>query len=125
MDACPNLTFRMTALCSALVMALVSAPAGHAASGQIATHTPARQTGSGSQHIYYPDTARSFYDYQETGAFAFRPMVIPPTVPILTQPAYLIVNAPAEETIQAPMPMIMPPERTKEEEPPSTPMARE
>ncbi|MBF0629127.1 MAG: hypothetical protein HQL91_12995 [Magnetococcales bacterium] len=63
-----------------------------------------KSSGSGSAHLYYPDSARPFYDYQDSGSFAGRPMVIPPTVPILTQPAYFYVNSPKTPVVQAPLP---------------------
>jgi len=46
------------------------------------------------EFIYYPNYAQSPYNYQSTGDFAATPMVIPPSVPVIQQPAQLIVQAP-------------------------------
>ncbi|MBF0422457.1 MAG: hypothetical protein HQL73_05640 [Magnetococcales bacterium] len=46
------------------------------------------------EFIYYPNYAQSAYNYQSTGDFAAVPMVLPPSVPIIQQPAALIVQAP-------------------------------
>ncbi|MBF0212707.1 MAG: hypothetical protein HQM00_03975 [Magnetococcales bacterium] len=100
------------ALC-ALAITVWSAPGESAATGNVVTVSVVGATGSvngkkvvgkGADHIYYPDVARSFYDYQNTGAFAGRPMVIPPTVPIITQPAYYYTTAPTPEVVLAPLP---------------------
>ncbi|MBF0272588.1 MAG: hypothetical protein HQL98_11065 [Magnetococcales bacterium] len=121
--SCSPTTQRLGVLFCALVIAAWSATGdagnsgtnGNGANGTTTTTTTTTTTNNrnasapkppprGSGHIYYPDTARSFYDYQNTGAFANRPMVIPPTVPILTQPAYLYVENPLPTVIQAPLP---------------------
>ncbi|MBF0191555.1 MAG: hypothetical protein HQL99_10530 [Magnetococcales bacterium] len=117
-------------LLCALVIAAWSATGDTASNGNGVTTTttttttrsaPPKPPSRGSGHIYYPDTARSFYDYQDSGAFANRPMVIAPTVPILTQPAYLYVENPLPAVIQAPMPTI----QSREMIIPATPTSRD
>ncbi|MEO5347196.1 MAG: hypothetical protein H7834_12575 [Magnetococcus sp. YQC-9] len=104
----PHLWFA-SALCAGLV-AVWSAPsqAGSATVDKTGIKKAEKRPTSDSAHIYYPDTARPFYDYQETGAFVGRPMVIPPTLPIITQPAYLVVQMPPPEVVQAPLPTLAP-----------------
>ncbi len=59
-----------------------------------------------ASYIYYPATAEPYYDYQSSGAFANRPMVLPPTLPIVTQPAYLYTTAPTPTPSQIQLPII-------------------
>jgi hypothetical protein len=46
------------------------------------------------KYYYYPDHNNSPYNYQSTGDFANRPMVIPPSVPVMKQPAYYYMDGP-------------------------------
>ncbi|GAB0058960.1 hypothetical protein SIID45300_03320 [Candidatus Magnetaquicoccaceae bacterium FCR-1] len=86
----------------------VSAEAGNASVDKTGVKKPEKSSASGSRHIYYPDTARSFFDYQDTGAFAGRPMVIPPTLPIISQPTHLVIHMPAPDPVKAPLPTLAP-----------------
>lgn len=45
-------------------------------------------------HYYYPDYARPYYDYRSGAPYTDQLLVIPPVVPILTQPEMFIVDAP-------------------------------
>ncbi|MBF0261602.1 MAG: hypothetical protein HQL97_07225 [Magnetococcales bacterium] len=92
----------------AAVFALWSshAEAGNASVDKTGVKKPEKSVANGSRHIYYPDTARSFFDYQDTGAFVGRPMVIPPTLPILTQPTHLVIHMPAPDPVKAPLPTL-------------------
>lgn len=47
-----------------------------------------------STYYYYPDHYTSPYNYQSTGDFANRPLVIPPSVPVLRQPDRYYVGNP-------------------------------
>ncbi|MBF0446938.1 MAG: SPOR domain-containing protein [Magnetococcales bacterium] len=49
---------------------------------------------SPGKHYYVPDHYFSPYNYQSTGDFTKRPMVIPPSVPVFNQPAYFIMDGP-------------------------------
>jgi cell division septation protein DedD len=55
------------------------------------------------KYYYYPDHNFSPYNYQSTGDFANQPMVIPPSVPVMRQPAYYYMDGPkARQVINNP-----------------------
>ncbi|MBF0453770.1 MAG: hypothetical protein HQL72_03005 [Magnetococcales bacterium] len=74
-----------------LVTILLFTTAGQADSDK-QTHETYRTPG---KHYYYPNHYFSPYNYQSSGDFAERPMVIPPTVPVFNQPAYFHMTGPA------------------------------
>jgi cell division septation protein DedD len=77
-----------------LVALLFVATPGHTGSvNQGGSYRPA------GKHYYYPDHGFSPYNYQSTGDFANRPMVIPPTVPVLKQPAYFYMQGPKAQQV--------------------------
>jgi cell division septation protein DedD len=56
------------------------------------------------KHYYYPDHNFSPYNYQSTGDFANRPMVVPPSVPVFRQPAYYYMDGPQARRVVQPSP---------------------
>ncbi len=82
----------------AAAISLFSMPANAGPDGQgSSTYRPS------SKHYYYPDHYNSPYNYQSTGDFADHPMVVPPKVPVMKQPAYFIMDGPkARQVINTP-----------------------
>lgn len=74
-----------------LLPVLLFASPGYSESDQQSQGTIHRPAG---KHYYYPDHYFSPYSYQSTGDFADRPMVTPPSVPVMKQPAYFYMNGP-------------------------------
>ncbi|MBF0438693.1 MAG: hypothetical protein HQL93_06175 [Magnetococcales bacterium] len=100
----PKRPFPHEALYALAAVLIWSVPSSATSGGDLEKRSP--PLGVKSQYVYYPTTAHSFYDYQSTGAFAGRPMVIPPSIPVVTQPAYLYMEAPQPSIIQAPLPVL-------------------
>ncbi len=76
-----------------LAVMLLSA-AGVAASERLSS-TGASGSGRGpTKYYYYPDYAKPHYAYQSGAPYTRQMLVIPPTVPIVTQPEMYIVDAP-------------------------------
>lgn len=106
MNAFHSLRHQMLIVCVlALVMTLIGADI-HAAGNENSTAQKISHPVSGSRYIYYPATAVPYFNYQNTGAYAARPMVIPPTLPIITQPEYIYMEVPQIPNVRAPLPTI-------------------
>lgn len=95
-------------ICGAMPFALVIAliVANPCAASHETSPSKKEPSITGSQYVYYPDKAKNYFNYENTGAFVARPMVIPLTLPIITQPTYLYMDTPEPKITQAPLPIL-------------------
>ncbi|MBF0296585.1 MAG: hypothetical protein HQL96_15475 [Magnetococcales bacterium] len=90
----------------ALVVTLTGMPLGEAGSETSGKRIRAIKGETDSDYIYYPVEAQSYFQYEDTGSFAPRPMVVQKQLPIITQPAYFYAETPRIPPVRAPMPRI-------------------
>ncbi|MBF0181432.1 MAG: hypothetical protein HQM03_15525 [Magnetococcales bacterium] len=90
----------------ALVVALTGMRTGEAGSETSGKRIRAINRETNSDYIYYPVEAQSYFQYEDTGFFAPRPMVVQRRLPVITQPAYFYAETPRIPPVRAPMPRI-------------------